>query len=283
MMNVVVLSFFVSWAPGELESQEQPVAVAPARAPAAAISQIDVPVTVPIRELESVLDAELAGGKRDGSLFSRSGIPIDQGRVQVEVLRNGPLALDVGADGRLLVALPLRLKVRGDWEVDLGITTIKHHEDVSAELSVHAALALDVGADWVVRSRTLLSFSWAQKPELKVGPLRISLGSVAGAQLDKLLAKAGPMFDEAIARKVPLRAAAERAWQAMDAPVRLSSDPDTWLAIDPLAVSFSGLGRRGDALVFMLGLQAHVAMSVGPQPATVAPKPLPALGVKAPT
>ncbi|MEZ4448406.1 MAG: DUF4403 family protein [Nannocystaceae bacterium] len=281
-----------SAAPGGATPTSAAVAAAPASA--RPVSDIHLPFEIAVADLRRVVDAALAGGDPRGQLYVRAGIPIHPGTARVEVLRNGAVTLSARDDGVLLVSLPLRIKGRAEWEtpdrieLKLGrfsrsfkVKPIRHHEDAEVTLTVHAALALDLTPEWTVRSRTQARFTWDERPTLSIGPISIDLGGVVGPSIDRLLAEAAPAVDAAIAREVRLRASIERAVQALARPLRLSDAPEAWLTVEPLAATFSGLARRGDRLIFSLGIKAHLAVLVGAAAPTRAPGALPPLGHEA--
>lgn len=263
-------------------------AVDPATLPTRAITDINVPVEIAVRDLEQVLNGQFAGGNSEGQLFLASGIPIHPGTAQVEVLRRGALSLEVSPGGVIRIALPIRINARGDWETPKRVSIdggffrtsfktiqIKHHEEATADLTLRAAITLEVGPAWTVRTQTHFSFTWDQKPVLNFGPFSISLGGIAGRHIDKLLADAAPRLDEAIAQRVPLRAMLEGFWRVMHRPVRLGESPDIWLQIEPLAITVGDLVGTGGAVVSQLRLQAYITTLVGAAPPSVALRPLP--------
>lgn len=291
MVHLDVLTFvtlLTIGASAQDPSSTTPPPVDPRTLPARAITDINVPIEIAVRDLEQTLDAQFAGGDPEGQLFFASGIPIHPGTAQVEVRRHGALSLEVSPGGVIRLALPVRIDARGDWEtpkrvkldggffrVSFKTIQVKHHEATTAYLTLRAAITLGVSPAWTVQTDTQISFSWDQKPVVDVGPFAISLGGIAGRHIDKLLVDAAPRLDAAIAQKVPLRSTLENFWRVMHRPVRLGASPDAWLQIEPLEIHFANVTGAGGAAVFPLHLQAYITTIVGTAPPSVRLRPLP--------
>jgi hypothetical protein len=148
------------------------------------------------------------------------------------------------AEGRAMVEVEARPKLRKDWSLDLNFSD---------------------------------SFHWSEPPILHVLGRNIALTKYAEPGIRKQLGRIRARAREA-ERRLDLHDKASKAWEQTFQPVQLSGDPQIWLQITPASAAFAGVHANAKVLSGSLELTGTVQTLVGQAPPAVTPTPLPALG-----
>ncbi|HEY6735738.1 MAG TPA: DUF4403 family protein [Roseiarcus sp.] len=148
------------------------------------------------------------------------------------------------AEGRAMVEVEARPKLRKDWSLDLNFSD---------------------------------SFHWSEPPILHVLGRNIALTKYAEPSIRKQLGRIRARAREA-ERRLDLRDKASKAWEQTFQPVQISGDPQVWLQITPASAAFAGVHANAKVLSGSLELTGTAQTLVGQAPPAVTPTPLPALG-----
>jgi hypothetical protein len=148
------------------------------------------------------------------------------------------------AEGRALVEVEARPKLRKDWSIDLNFSD---------------------------------SFHWSEPPILHVLGRNIGLTRYAEPGIRKQLGRIRQHAQEA-ARRLDLHDKAAKAWEQVFQPIQISQDPPVWLQITPASAAFAGVRANAKDLSGSLELTGTAQTLVGQAPSTVTPTPLPPLG-----
>ena len=148
------------------------------------------------------------------------------------------------AEGRALVEVEARPKLRKDWSIDLNFSD---------------------------------SFHWSEPPILHVLGRNIALTRYAEPGIRKQLGRIRQHAQEA-ARRLDLHDKAAKAWEQVFQPIQISQDPPVWLQITPASAAFAGVRVNAKDLSGSLELTGTAQTLVGQAPSTVTPTPLPPLG-----
>jgi hypothetical protein len=148
------------------------------------------------------------------------------------------------AEGRAMVEVEARPKLRKDWSLDLNFSD---------------------------------SFHWSEPPILHVLGRNIALTKYAEPSIRKQLGRIRARAREA-ERRLDLRDKASKAWEQTFQPVEISGDPQVWLQIVPASAAFAGVHANAKVLSGSLELTGTAQTLVGQAPPAVTPTPLPPLG-----
>jgi hypothetical protein len=148
------------------------------------------------------------------------------------------------AEGRAMVEVEARPKLRKDWSLDLNFSD---------------------------------SYHWSEPPILHVLGRDIALTKYAEPSIRKQLGRLRSHAEEAERRLDPHDKAA-KAWEQAFQPIQISQDPQIWLQITPASAAFAGIHASAKDLSGSLELTGTAQTLVGQAPAAVTPTPLPPLG-----
>lgn len=148
------------------------------------------------------------------------------------------------AEGRAVVEVEARPKLRKDWSVDLNFSD---------------------------------SYHWSEPPILHVLGRDIALTKYAEPSIRRQLGRIRSQADAA-ERRLDLHDKAAKAWERAFQPIQISGDPQVWLQIIPASAAFAGVHADARNLSGSLELTGTVQTLVGQAPSAVTPTPLPPLG-----
>ena len=148
------------------------------------------------------------------------------------------------AEGRAIVEVEARPKMRKDWSLDLNFSD---------------------------------SFHWSEPPILHVLGRNIPLTKYAEPSIRKQLGRIRLRAEEAV-RRLDLHNKASEAWAQAFQPIQIFQDPQVWLQITPASAAFAGVHANAKDLSGSLELTGTVQTLVGQAPSAPTPTPLPPLG-----
>jgi hypothetical protein len=148
------------------------------------------------------------------------------------------------AEGRAVVEVEARPKLRKDWSLDLNFSD---------------------------------SYHWSEPPILHVLGRDIALTKYAEPSIRKQLGRILSRAQEA-ERRLDLHDKATKAWEQTFQPIQISQDPQVWLQIAPTRAALAGVHANAKDLSGSLELTGTVQTLVGQAPSAVTPTPLPPLG-----
>src|SRR6202046_1627816 len=148
------------------------------------------------------------------------------------------------AEGRAVVEIEARPRLRKDWSLDLNFSD---------------------------------SYHWSEPPILHVFGRDIALTKYAEPSIRRQLDRIRSRAREA-ERRLDLHDKAAKAWEQAFQPIQISGDPQLWLQIVPASAAFAGIHANARDLSGSLELTGTVQTLVGQTPGAVTPTSLPPLG-----
>jgi hypothetical protein len=148
------------------------------------------------------------------------------------------------AEGRAMVEVEARPKLRKDWSLDLNFSDAYH---------------------------------WSEPPILHVLGRNIALTKYAEPSIRKQVGRIRSRTQET-ERRLDLHDKATKAWEQAFEPIQISQDPQVWLQITPASAAFAGVHANAKDISGSLELTGTVQTLVGQAPSAVTPTPLPPLG-----
>jgi hypothetical protein len=236
------------------------------------VSVVELPVVVDLTRVFNLLEQRLP---------RRAGVVNRWQKFQdLEVkyaIQRGPIQAGMSGE-RLRVTIPLAYWVRAqkslakifDVEGSCGV------DEPPRLVFVHLETALYWGQDWNLLSDTRVY------PNYFVNPCLMTIANfdvtpLIDRELDRqLIRMARESIDASVPAITSVKSMAQKAWSAMQAPIKL--DENIWLLLDPETVHVRPLSGKGTRLTTGVGVTARPTLALGPAPA-VAERPLPPLQV----
>ncbi len=232
-------------------------------------SIINVPVEMPVSELESQLNARIKGLIYEDNSYEDDS----QDNLKAKVWKLDRIKV-VAKDSTFLFEVPLKIWVSAGYKFSpLGIT-MSGYKDTEFSIRIRLISKIGISPSWEVKSETYVdSYDWITEPNVKVGNFKIPIKSMVSRMLNRNFDKISKAIDDQVTSTIELRKYVEVAWNLARQPVLLSKTFDTWLVIRPSSVSMTPLMVTNNVLRAAIGIKAFT------QTVTSSAKPdAPALG-----
>jgi hypothetical protein len=236
------------------------------------LSDLNVPITFRIKELENMVNQELGN-----ILYNDENI--DDDNVQVKVSKTD--RINIRAENNLIYfTLPLNIWAKGKWEwqaCDI-CPKLSKSESTQFDIKINANTLLSLTEDWKVKTKTKGAYEWGNtKPSIEIGPLKINLTKILNPVLDRVMDKAMARFDQEIQQRIKIKEMVRKAWVDIQQPIQLDKNLDAWLRIDPKEVRLSNITTRNDEVNVKVGIRSYIETVTGGKPQVQVSKNLPNL------
>ena len=247
------------------------------------VSQLTVPVAVPLDPLRAALEQRVPSRlwgidrqfdncvppQRVEALGVRVRLTPDIACRVVGQVTRGRLSL-AGNGDRLIVTMPVNAKVSAK---DVG--GVLKSETADARADVRMEVRLDLGGDWRPDADVRIAYGWRQEPGVDFLGQRIGFASRADKELAGVMRRMERELEAAIER-LDLRAQAEEVWAKGFTVQRVESDPPTFLRVTPRAVGLERIRATRNEAILDLSVEALSEIFVGEEPHVPELTPLPA-------
>ena len=258
-------------------SNPEPARVATETVIAVRSSEIAMPITATIADLEAQLNARVpmsfSSNAAQQAVCASGGRLRDFGCRFNGTVRRGPIRVTGSDDGVITLAMPISGAIESQNLPRRGGAPI------SASADVEARVRLEMADDWHPVAKVALSYSWTKAPGIEALGRRIDIGGTADPVLRQVIAtvEAGvPRALETLQPRQRIEAAWGRAFAVIPlAPAASATPPAAWLRMTPQRLYFTNYTIAGGALALRIGAVALTETFVGTQPADPAPTPLP--------
>jgi hypothetical protein len=185
----------------------------------------------------------------------------------------GPLSLH-GRGDHVVGAVPIFGSIEGQGA---NRFTARIHGDAEGRAIVEVEARPKLRKDWSLDLNFSDSYHWTEPPILRVFGREIALTKYAEPSIRRQLERIRGRAREA-ERRLDLHDKAAKAWEQAFQPIQISGDPQFWLQITPASAAFAGVHANAKDLSGSLELTGTVQTLVGQAPSAVTPTPLPPLG-----
>lgn len=182
----------------------------------------------------------------------------------VTVLRTGPVQVSA-ADNFVYLTLPVQLTFGYGF-----------YESYPLRAGLRFKARVSVTPDWRLRTElyyTGLTDNLADS--FALGPLSLKPKTMVENITQPVQRLLAPIIDSKVNDAVQLRAKVAPLWQHAFAPVLVSKEFSTWLKLTPEKIFMSPLVTANNRIYLSIGIITGAAITVGPQPAAAALRPLP--------
>lgn len=183
----------------------------------------------------------------------------------VEVLRTGP-AVITAANDFVYLSLPVQLSFGYGM-----FTTVPLKTDLRFKAKITPTI------DWRLKTElyyTGLSDGLAET--IKLGPLTLKPRSMVEGVTQPVQKLLAPIINAKVNEAVRLREKIAPLWQSAFTPVLVDKNFSAWLKLAPEKVVLGPLQTANNKLHFSVGLVTAAEITLGPKPAAVPARPLPA-------
>jgi hypothetical protein len=183
------------------------------------------------------------------------------------VRRTSPVTVTAEPDG-----LTVATNIHAAFTAEKGALS----QTAMSDARVTARISLGVNEKWEPVVTVTPSYEWTRRPVARLFDLfDLPLGTVAEAELDRQIATLRAALPGLVRGWLPLPSIMASAWEQAHTTVRLPSEPEMWLTVDPVSATLRPPSAEKGDLLLNLGFVADVGLSTD-QPATPRAEPLPA-------
>ena len=236
------------------------------------LSAINIPVEVPLAEIQKALNAQLQGLLyEDNSLEDNN-----KDNVMIKVWKREDVRLEAG--GNLIgIRVPIRVWAKVRYGFDRFGIRIYDVRETDFEMDVKFVSQIAVTPEWQVQTKTSpAGFDWVRKPFVKFGPIEIPVAPTVGRIIDGQQESLAARLDDQVRNELPIRKYVDQAWTLMQTPVQVSEAYQTWLKVTPTEVLITPLVAREGKVRALVGIKGYTETIIGrkPEPGSTALPPL---------
>ncbi len=228
--------------------------------PTVETSIVNIPVSLDIKELEKMINAQFEVALAESGNFEEEGL-----KVKAEKLDNITLGLE---NQRIKYLVPLKLFITKD----IGFTKV----NADAELALQFFTDYEIKEDWTLETKSEIeTYEWYKRPKLKVAGISVPAQFVGDIVIDRSKEIITKSIDDQLKDGFDLRANMEAAWKQIHEPMEVSEEYKTWMLINPERIAMSSLENTGDKIEFTIAIDSKPSIVVGREPKAARPKALP--------
>jgi hypothetical protein len=220
----------------------------------APVSNLNVPIFYPIRELEQLLNERLE------NKIIEAPIAINQKGDSIFLTISKFKAVILKYDGDHSLTYQLPLLVTGSVHGKLLGVDMKNKTPVQAKLVVTLRSELGLSDSWQMKTKTsITNFKWAEEPIFKIAGIKIKLSSPVEKMLHKNEEKITLKIDQAISGMMKVEKTIERIWMNLQKPILINKKAKpVWLKSEHISMSEQFLGHSKDTLTIGVKLKTKL-------------------------
>ncbi|QRR04349.1 DUF4403 family protein [Dyadobacter sandarakinus] len=217
------------------------------------LSVLNVPVELPIQEIENQLNARIQGVIYEDNSYEDE----NQDNLKAKVWKLSPIKI-VAIDSSFLFEVPIKIWVSAGYKISPLGMTMSGYKDTEFSLRIRLISKIGIQPNWQIRSETYVdSYDWISEPNVKVGAFKIPIKSMVSRMLNKNFDKITTAIDEQVSGNLELKKNAELAWNLARQPVMLAKEFDTWLLVTPREVVMTPLLAKNNVLRATIGIKGY--------------------------
>ncbi|HYG51857.1 MAG TPA: DUF4403 family protein [Flavobacteriales bacterium] len=219
------------------------------------VSVINVPVEIPVAELEKQTNKYLSGTIYEDKSFTDNG----GDNLKCLVKKYSPIEIDA-LENRIKITLPL--DISGSY-TKLGATV-----DFKGVLSTTYVTAITFEDNWKLKTVTNSNgYKWIKSPSVNMGLFDLPVTWIADAAIKGQKDYINKTIDDCIKEYVNLKELTKPAFDALAEPINVSETYKSWFKITPIEALVTQLNAQGKKIKFALGLKANTETFIGEKPA----------------
>ena len=240
------------------------------------LSVVNIPVEIPLVELEKQLNAQL-----NGLIYEdRSYEDNDGDNLKAKVWKINPIKVQA-IDSTFLFEVPLKVWVSVGYNISPLGMTLSGHKETEFALRIRLVSKIHLSPDWQVKTETNVdSYDWITEPSIKVAGFNLPVKSMVSRTLSRNFEKITKAIDEEVGGTIDFKKYVSQAWELASRPVELSKDYNTWLVVVPTGIVMTPLLVRNNVIRSTMGLRGYTqTVTSATPPAQVTATRLPDLEI----
>jgi hypothetical protein len=215
------------------------------------ISTLNVPVQIPVAEIENQLNRQMKG-----LLYEDNNLNDDD--LAIKVWKRDSMLID--AEGNVFnIKVPLKIWVKAG---KFGI-----YKEIEFALNANIATTLTLTPDWQLKTITQpKAYEWVSRPVFKLGFIEIPVTGIIENVLDEQIPEISKQLDKYVGEKVEVKKYVQQAWNQVQEPYLMSKEYDSWLKVTPLEVQMTPIRGKDHHARTTLGIRTYTESYFGDKP-----------------
>lgn len=240
------------------------------------LSELNVPVFIPLADLERMANAKLKA-----KVFE-TRVPLSKNNdtLELAISRFKPIALSYNGKRGITYSLPIQID--GHLRSRVAGIKIQNKTPVTAQVIVTLYSDLYLNQDWNLNPNTkLLNIQWEKEPFVKVAGIKVNLTKPLEKALRQHESKLTEKLDQTIREAAKIKASIEKLWTDIQKPIRINRNKvPVWLKADAENMDARIYVHSKDTLMIEVGLKARIETLLDSVLAAAPKTPLPPFRVK---
>lgn len=220
-------------------------------------SYINMPVEVPLSEIESQLNKTLAG------LIYKDSI-LEDDKTEMKIWKQAPVKL-IEKNGKIQSVLPLKIWAKVKYGSDfLGLNDTR-------EINLNGTITLLSDAklsNWkLTTSSEIEDFAWSESPSITVAGKNIPITYLINPTLRLFKSKIAKKIDEAINKSTDFKPQVLSVLETLSTPFLTSEQYETWFKLIPAELYVTDAVLSKSKITMLMGLKCSMQTIVGQKPA----------------
>ena len=225
-------------------------------------SILNIPVSIQLPELAESLNQAFSGVLyEDDDVNDGDNIAITASKAADIVLTPAVMGI------RYQIPLSLLIKYKAGFAV----------LNADGDITLDFLTTYTVNSDWVLETKTVIEqYQWQRKPGVKLAGIRFPVQFIGDMVMAKSREFLAASIDDQIKKSMNLKQVIDELWTQLFQPSLVSPAYNTWLLVNPQAISMSKPQTSDEAISFTISVESKPSLSVGLEPDYLKPEPLPA-------
>ncbi len=225
-------------------------------------SIINIPVSIHLPELEQSLNKVFSGVLyEDDDVYDGDNLALTATKAAEIVLEPAIMGI------RYKVPLSLLIKYKAGFAI----------LNADGDITLNFFTSFDIKDDWTFETTTVIEdYSWQRKPALNLAGVRLPVQFIGDMVMAKSRDFLSASIDEQIKASMNMREMMEDIWAKLYEPSLVSPEYNTWLLVNPQAMTMTKPQTSDEAISFVIGVESKPSLSVGKEPDYLKPDTLPA-------
>lgn len=220
-------------------------------------SYINMPVEVPIKEIEAQLNKVLTGLIYNDSI-------IEDDKTEMKIWKQAPIKL-IEKDGKIQSQLPMKIWIRVKYGTEfLGLNDMK-------DINLNGTITLLSDAklsNWKLSTTSVIEdFQWSESPTIEVKGRNIPITYLVNPTLRVFKSKIAKKIDEAIGKSTDFKPQVLSVLEKLSTPFQTSEQYETWFKLLPSELYVTDARLSKSSITMDMGLKCTMQTIVGQQPA----------------
>ena len=226
-----------------------------------AISFIDIPISVKLKDVENQTNKLLTGLIYEDNDITDDDLEVKIWKLAPIIIKNDPESV-----GKIKTILPLKATVK--YRIGTNKLGLDLYNTKEFNLNGNVTLLSDVNlTNWKLNTKTeLKSFDWNESPTVTVLGKSVPITYVLNPAIKLFRSKIEKSIDEAIEKSMDFKPQVLDALEKICTPFQMNETYESWLRVIPVELYTTNSKIVKESIVFEMGLKCIIETLVGAKP-----------------